>query len=232
MTVLVITAGVLTVAGTIYGGVSAYQSGKAQQAAANEAAQNALTASQMQADAARQQAQAEADEYSRQARLEEARAGIEQIQGEQEAEKRSRQLASSVGSLYANYAGNGLLVDGNPSDTLGAALRTEVAEGQADISTIRDNTAINVWTRQSNALSLKTSAANALTAGHNAASSYLFQGLAEAQSNITQGKIAYRSGVNSLIGSSISATGQTIGTVVSGVETYNKYGWGFKKTGA
>jgi len=218
MTALAVTAVVgacVAAAGSIYAGVSSYQAGKAQQEAANEAAAAAQVQGQIQAEAARQQAEAQAAEYERQARMEQARAGIEQIQGEQEAEKRSRQLAASVGSLYANYAGNGLLVDGNPSDTLGAALRTEVAEGQADISTIRDNAAMNVWTRESNANSLLTSAGNTRIAGVNAATAYIQSGKNEATSLVNQGKIAAMQGKSALVGSIFGATGGLMSSVGS-----------------
>ena len=143
-------------AGGVAGGVSSYQAGKAEAAAQKNAGR-----------AAQQQANAQAAELERQARLENARAGIEQIGGEQEAEKRSRILAQDLGSMYANFAGNGLALDGTAKDTVGAALRTEVGEAQSDISTIRDNSAMGVWTHQANAGSYRASAANARIAGYN-----------------------------------------------------------------
>jgi len=218
--------------GQIYGAINSYQSGVAQQEAADQAAQAAITASQIQANAVTAQAEREAAEYQRQARLEETRAGIEQIQGEQEAEKRSRLLAANVGSLYANYAGNGLLVDGRHSDTLGAALRTTVAEGQADISTIRDNTAMNVWTRQTNAASLRQSAANTIASGNETAYAALYSGLSDAKSYRNQGKLAYRSGVAGMVTGLLGAgSSASLGTV-STADTYSKYGtnWWSKKS--
>lgn len=115
-----------------------------------------------------QQHKAEAKQYEYQAKLNEERAAIEQAKGEQEKARRSRQLAADIGSMYANFAGNGLLVDGGKKDTVGDVLKTTVREGQADITTIKDNTAMNVWTYQANAASQRASAANARTAAKNA----------------------------------------------------------------
>lgn len=146
------------VVGAVTSGVAQYQSAEATKKSA-EAQQTA--------------AEAQAQENERQAQLENERAGIAQIQGEQEAAKRSRTLAADIGSLYADAAGNGLLVDGGlgTKDTLGSVLTTTVAESQQDISTIRDNTAISVWEHQSNANSLRASAGNARISGLNALAS-------------------------------------------------------------
>lgn len=168
-------------------------------------------AAKRQAAAAEQQAEAQARESERQAKLENERAGIEQVQGEQEAEKRSRALAADIGSTYANAAGNGLAVDGSSlSDTVGRVLTTQAAEGQYDISTIKDNAAMNVWTRQSNANSLIASAGNTRIAGQNTASSLR------------------ASGRSALIGGFISGTGtalQGAGQLASsGADYKTKYG--------
>ncbi len=128
-----------------------------------------------QAKATEAQAEAEAAEQDRQARLEQARAGIAQIGGEQEAEKRSRVLAQDIGRMYADFAGNGLLVDGSGKDSVGAALRTQTAEAQSDISTIRDNAAMEVWTHLANAGSYRASAANARMAGYNQSQALKYQ---------------------------------------------------------
>lgn len=121
-----------------------------------------------QGKAAEQQAKAEAAQQEYQAKLNEERAAVAQIQGEQEAAKRSRAMAAEIGSQYANYAGNGLMVDGAGKDTLGDVLKTTVTEAEADIKTIRDNTAMNVWTYKSNAAAQRASAKNSLIAGKNA----------------------------------------------------------------
>lgn len=123
--------------------------------------------SHQQGKAQRQAAEAQAAENAYQAKLENERAGIAQLQGEQEAEKRSRIMAADIGSLYAGYAGNGLLVDGGKKDTLGSVLSTTINEGIADISTIKDNAALDVWTHQANAKSLLASAGNNRIYGKN-----------------------------------------------------------------
>lgn len=210
MTALVITGAAMAVAGTVYGGVASYQAGKAEAAAQKDAGR-----------AAQQQAEAQAQEQERQARIENARAGVEQIQGEQEAENRSRVLAQDIGAMYAGFAGNGLTVDGTAKDTVGAALRTEAQEASSDISTIRDNAAMNVWTRQANAASLRASAGNARIAGYN-----------QNQYHRTMGRIAAQKGRSQLASSLISATGQGMMGAASAVNTYNNYGWGWEKIGA
>ena len=175
---LALTVGGLTTAGALagaglsaYEGVSGYQQGRAQASQLRSAAA-----------AAKSEADAQAAEKERQARLEDARAGIAQIAGEQEAERRSRILANDIGSMYANFAGNGLALDGTAKDTIGAALRTQVGEAQSDISTIRDNAAMTVWTHQANAGSYRASAANARIAGRNQAALYRAQAKSAARS--------------------------------------------------
>lgn len=121
-----------------------------------------------QGKAQEQQAKAEAAQQSYQAKLNEERAAVAQLQGEQEAAKRSRAMAAEIGSQYANYAGNGLMVDGVGKDTLGDVLKTTVTEADADIKTIRDNAAMNVWTYKANASAQRASAQNSLIAGKNA----------------------------------------------------------------
>lgn len=136
-TTAAVVADAAIIAGTAYSAYSSYEQGVAAEQAAKAQAE------QYKAQAAILEQQAL--ENDRQAKYENERAGIAQVQGELEAEKRSRLLAAEIGSLYAAYAGNGLLVDGGENDTFGAVLKSSVAEGQADISTIRDNAAINVW---------------------------------------------------------------------------------------
>lgn len=128
-----------------------------------------------QAKAVQQQAEAEAENLRKQRDYENERAAIAQLQGEQEAERRSRTLAADIGSLYANAAGNGLLVDG-AGGTVGDVLRTTVTEGQADISTIRDNAAMNVWTHQTNAETYERNALTALASGRRTAKALRHQG--------------------------------------------------------
>lgn len=146
MTGVAIASLVTMAAGAAVAGYSSYQQGKA----------------------AEQQAKAEAAQQAYQAKLNEERAAVAQLQGEQEAAKRSRAMAAEIGSQYANYAGNGLMVDGAGKDTLGDVLKTTVTEADADIKTIRDNTAMNIWTYKSNAAAQRAAAQNSLIAGKNA----------------------------------------------------------------
>jgi len=207
----------------LVGGISAAnaaeEAGNAQALAAQQAAIASMQQAQLQADAARMEADLQASEYRRQANIEDARAGIEQIQGEQAAEKRSREAAAAIGALYANYAGNGLLVDGRPTDTLGAALRTQVAEDQSDIQTIRDNTTMNVWTRQQNAASMRSSAANAQITGANKAISYLTAGKNDAQSLLSQGRIAQMQGSAARTSGILSSVGGMLANTPSAINS-------------
>lgn len=178
MTGLAIVSLAATAIGTGISAYSAYQEGKA-----------AKEQAQMQAELYEQQAA----ENRRQAQLENERAGIAQLQGEQEAAHRSRALAAEIGHNYAEWAGNGLLVD--RGDTFGNVLKNSATEAAADISTIRDNTAMNVWTHQANAASYRASAANnmlsaesSLLSGRNAAKTAKYNALGTALGGI--GKIA------------------------------------------
>lgn len=118
---------------------------------------------------AKRQADFQAGEARKQAQLEQERANIAQIQGEQEAARRMRTYAQEVGSVYANAAGNGLLIDsGSAGDTLGRILDTTSSFAAQDVSTIRDNTKLTIWTHQENKGQLLRSAGNYRTTGKNA----------------------------------------------------------------
>jgi hypothetical protein len=109
----------------------------------------------------KRQADFQANEAVKQAKLEQERANITQIQGEQEAERRMRAYSQEIGSVYANAAGNGLLIDsGSAGDMLGKVLDTSATFAAQDVSTIRDNTALSIWTHQANEGQLLRSAAN------------------------------------------------------------------------
>jgi hypothetical protein len=136
---------------------SAYSSAQMSRANAKAAAQQQQIAAQQQRLQAEAQ-QAAAADLERQAANEQAKAGIAQMQAEQEAERRSRIMANDIGSAYANYAGNGLLVEGGDDDTFGRVLTTTVKEAEQDISTIKDNGRMSVWDYKSNAESLMVSA--------------------------------------------------------------------------
>ena len=158
-----------------------YQQGKAQKKAYDAAAKAAID-----------EANAEGAQLDRQAGLEDARAGIEQVRGEREAERRSRVLAHDVGQMYADFAGNGLLVDGGTAkDTIGSALRLQASEAASDIGTIRDNAAMEVWGHMANAAQFRTSAANARIRGRNQARTLRWQGRQAAR----QGRFGLLTGI-------------------------------------
>lgn len=117
----------------------------------------------------RRQANFQAGEARKQADLEQERANIAQLQGEQEAEKRMRAYALEVGSIYANAAGNGMLIDsGSAGDTLGKILDTSSKSAAHDVSTIRDNTKLTIWTHLENKDQLLRSAENYRASGKSA----------------------------------------------------------------
>ena len=208
MTGLLIAGLGLQIGGGLWGAYS-------QKQAANETARAQIWQGYMQ----KQAYEAEAAQMARQAKMENVRAGIAQIQGEQEAEKRSRQLAQEIGSIYSDFAGNGVLVDtAIKNDTVGSVLRTQMVEGQADINTIRDNTKMNVWEHQQAAKSYAASAAMKMMAGENA----LISGYYSADQT-------RKSARSSFISSLIGLGGQTMTGIASGVNTYDQYGWGWTK---
>ena len=186
------------------------------------------------ADAARAQAQAQSQLYEAQAeayaqqaaenrmlaKVENEKAGIAQLQGEREAETRSRALASEVGGIYAGYAGNGLLVDGSEEDTFANVLKSSVGEAQHDIATINDNTAISVWDHQmnrraylANASILSTASRNAMVSAQNAL------GVGETQAAAAKAGL----GLNA-VGKGISAVGSLAGMGISSYATLAKTG--------
>ena len=125
------------------------------------------------AKAANAQGQAQANQYNQQAQIADIQASTAQLQGEQEASKRMRLMAQDVGSAYANYAGNGLSVDGRSyNDTIGDVVRSTKREGFTDINTIKDNAAMNVWTLQQTAANNRASAKNAMAMARYQASEY------------------------------------------------------------
>lgn len=193
MTGLAVASIVMMAAGTAVSAYSSYQAGKESKRQA-----------EAQAELARQQAaaqEAQAAEYERQAAIENQKAGIEQIQGEQEAEQRMRQRAAQVGATYANAAGNGILVSGSETDTFANVLKSQAIEDQADINTIKANTAMAVWSREEDAKSLIFSAQQSRAGAQSS--------LYSANEYVRQGSSAYKAGVTSAIGSLVSGSGQT-----------------------
>ena len=194
-------------------------------ASSYQQADAAEDAARVQAQAASQQYKAQAEAYAQQAaensmlaKVENERAGLAQVQGEQLAEARSRAYASEIGSIYAGYAGNGLLVDGNPDDTFANVLKSSAAEAQHDITTINDNTAISVWDHQmnrraylANASILANASKNAMISAQNA----LNVGAAQAA--------AAQAGVDlNAVGKGLSAAGSLAGMGVGSYATFSK----------
>ena len=167
------------VAALAAGGVSAYsqyQAGKAQDKAA----------------------QAQAQQLQIQAENERARASVAQLQGQQEAERRYLQLSQDIGSMYANFAGNGLEISN--SGTVGSALKTTVNEAGQDVKTIEDNTRMNVWGHLANAT----------------------QYMNQSSLAIFQGKSAKKAGLMGAIGTGIGSIGSAISAGAGGLSLGNK----------
>ena len=187
----------------------------------------AAESARVQAMAAQQQYEAQAEAYAQQAEenrmlaeVENAKSGIAQVQGEQLAENRSRALASEIGGIYAGFAGNGLLVDGDADDTFADVLKSSAREGQHDIATIRDNAAISVWDHQmnrraylANASILETASANALTGAQNALS------VGASQANAAKAGVTLNA-----VGKGLSAAGTLAGLGVSSYGTLARTG--------
>lgn len=159
----------------------------------------AITARQN-AKATKAAASAQAAELKQQADLKQAQAGIAQRQGEEEEAKRMRQLANDIGSTYANFAGNGLLVDSN-GGTIASVLKTQTEEGLSDVATIKDNTAMNVWTYQQNAANLRASAKNTWEQGKATARNQMFQARLGLAQTITGLPLVSSGGFSSAAGS-------------------------------
>ena len=218
-TAAAVVADVAIIGGTALSIASSYQQA--------DAAEDAARA---QAKAAAQQYQAQAEAYAQQAeenrllaQVENEKAGIAQIQGEQEAETRSRALATEIGSLYAGFAGNGLLVDGSENDTFADVLKSSVGEAQHDIATINDNTAISVWDHQMNRRAYLANASILDTASKNAViSSYEALNVGETQ------EAAAKAGLTeNAVGKGLSAAGTLAGMGISSYSTLAKTGSGF-----
>ena len=182
---------VLSATGVGVSAYSSYQQGQAQKEA--NRAQAEIAANQAKAQ------EAQAAEYERQAQLAAEKEGIEQIQGEQEAERRARQRAAEVGATYAAAAGNGLLVSGSETDTFANVLKSQEVEAQADINTIKANTAMAVWSREEEARGYLFAADQARYGVSNS--------LISSKSYMAQGAAAGRAGTTSAIGTSLSGAG-------------------------
>lgn len=216
MTGLAVAGLVLTAAGATYSAVSSYQQGKAQQRELEAQAE-------AQAELARRQAaaqEAQAQEYERQAQVEMEKAGVDQLKGQMEAERRSRLFAIEVGSAYANAAGNGLMIDGSDTSTFANVLKSQNAETQYDIGVIRANTAMDVWTRSESARNYLFAADQA----RRGASDSLFSSNEYLRSGYAQGANAAKAGTNAAIGTGLSAAGQIGSSYVSSASMLGQSG--------
>ena len=203
-----VVADAAIIGGTAYSAYSSYEQGKA----AEQQARAANEAAKAQADMYRTQAA----ESERQATYERDRAGIAQVQGELEAEKRSRALSAEVGSIYAATAGNGLLVDGTEDDTFANVLKSSVAEAQSDITTINDNKAISVWEHQNNRRALLTQASMQRAAAANS--------LVSGQNSLIAGQNARKTSELNAVGTSLQGLGSLVGMGMSSYGTLAKTG--------
>ena len=204
-------------------GMSIY-SGYQANSAARESARMQESASEAAANAQRMAAAAQAQQLNDQAELANLQADIEhkksaqaQEQGEMEAARRSRLLAYDIGNAYAQWAGNGLLVD-TSNDSLGELLTNNAREAGQDIGIIKTNTANAVWEHEMNrtsalmsAASLRSQAGSALAVGEANAGATLLSGQAQAYATRQAGLTALYQGW----GSGISMFGSWAGGVVS-----------------
>ena len=209
-----VVADVAVVAGTTMSIASSYQQADAAEQSARAQAQAQSQLYQAQAESYAQQA----NENRMLAKVENEKAGIAQVQGERLAETRSRALASEIGGIYAGYAGNGLLVDGNEDDTFANVLKSSAAEAQHDITTINDNTAISVWDHQMNRRAYLANASILANASKNA--------MISAQNALMVGEsqaAAAKAGLNlNAVGKGLSAAGSLAGMGVGSYATFSK----------
>lgn len=220
---VVAAAAIADVAMIAGAGMSIY-SGYQANSAARESARMQESASEAAANAQRMAAQAQQQQLNDQAELANLQAGIEQKkaaqaqeQGEMEAARRSRLLAYDIGNAYAQWAGNGLLVD-TSNDSLGELLTNNAREAGQDIGIIKTNTANAVWEHEMNrtsalmsAASYRNQAANAGLIGEANAGATLLSGQAQAYATRQAGLTALYQGW----GNGISMFGSWAGGVVS-----------------
>ena len=217
-TALAVTGLIAMVAGagvSIYSGYqarsAANKSARMQESAANAAANAQRMAAQAQAQQLRDQAEIAA----LQASVENKKAGVAQEQGQIEAQRRMVQLSYDIGNMYAQYAGNGLLVDGG-NDTLGQLLTANTREAAQDVGIIKSNTENAVWEHGMNESMAKMSqksllaqSSNALSVGDANANATLLSGWAQAYATRQQGLTALYSGWGS--GISMLGSAATLG---------------------
>lgn len=202
-TALLVTGLIAMVAGAGVSIYSGYQANSAAKKSANmqtDAANAAANAQRMAADAQAQQLRDQAALAGVQASVEDKKAAVAQEQGQIEAQRRMVQLSYDIGNMYAQYAGNGLLVDGG-NDTLGQLLTANTREAAQDVGIIKSNTENSVWEHSMNksmalltAKSYEGQADSAVNAGKSGAISTLLSGEAQAYATRQQGLTALYSG--------------------------------------
>lgn len=194
-------ASMVTGAGfSIYSGYQANAAAKESARMQTDAANAAANAQRMAAEAQAQQLRDQAELAGLQAATEDKKAGVAQAQAQIEAQRRMVQLSDAIGATYAQYAGNGLLVDGG-NDSLGQLLTATTREAAQDIGIIKSNEENAVWEHGMNkSMALLTQksyegqAQNAQLVGAAGANSTLLSGEAQAYATRQQGLTALYSG--------------------------------------
>lgn len=138
----------------------------------------------------------QAQEQKRQADLATERAGQEQVNADRDAQRRAMQLSQDIGAVYANAAGNGVLIDSGNVTSIANANRLE---GQADIDDLLSKKNMEIWGHTQNAEGYTRQAG---------ISSF-------------QGRAAKQAGNRKAVGSGISAIGATASSFGSGMQIGN-----------
>lgn len=218
---------------SLYSGYRANQAAKQSARMQTRASDAAAAAQQAAAKAQSDQLRDQAELAALQAGIEQKKAGVAQEQGEVEAARRSRALAADIGNAYAQWAGNGLLVDGG-EDSLGHLLTSNVREAGEDIGIIRTNTQNTVWEHDMNRTSylmseqsLRRQAKSALAVGGANAYATRVSGQAQAYATRQAGLTALYGGIGGAVGTlgSMGMTGYMAwGPSAGGVRTMGAAG--------
>ena len=241
MTGLAIAGIIAMVAGAGVSIYSGYQANAAAKTAAQKqeaASMAAANAQQMAAQAQAQQLRDQAELAGMQAAMEDKKAGVAQAQAQLERQRRMAQLSETIGATYAQYAGNGLLVDGG-NDTLGQLLTANVREAAQDIGIIKSNEQNAVWESGMNKTtalltqkSYEGQAENALLTGGASSNATLLSGEAQAYATRQQGLTAlyggWGSGISMLGSAAVMGYGAfrpAAGAAAGSAATKNAYAW-------
>lgn len=107
----------------------------------------------------------QAEQNRKQAERETIQAGLAQVEAEKEAQRRTAQLGQDIGAVYANAAGNGVLLD---SGGVKSVLKSNVTEGYADVGAILNQANLTIWGHNQNAQALTDQAGLNMFAGKQA----------------------------------------------------------------